>query len=309
MIKYFFYSLTLCFSLTIFSQTEAEFAVVQKLADAGKYDKALDEMKTLLQKYPEKHELYFTIFDLHLAKKDYKTAINILNEGVERYQNFDMYDYRGNFFNSVLLFEDAIRDYEKAYTIAESDEQRIHILVNLGGAKSNVRDFQGAYDDLMLAYEYDSLNIGVLNNLAMACDELDKDQDTYRFLEKIIQLDSLNVAGFVNLGFKYQQDGYYEKSLTYFDKAVSIDPEEGYARSNRSFSRLKTNDLKGAMEDINLAIKFNPINAWAFKVRALIYIQQGKTKKACADLDQAVQLRYTDQYGSEVEELQRKHCK
>lgn len=309
MIKLFFYSLLVVFSTQVFAQTDDEIAVIQKLADAEKYDKAIDETKKLLQKYPLNHELYYIIFELHMAKKDVRSAMASLNEGVERYQNFAMYDYRGGFLNTALRFEDAIRDFETAYTLAETDEQRLHVLVNLGGAKSNIRDFQGAFDDLMLAYGLDSLNVGVLNNLAMACDELGKDADTYRYLEKIIALDSINVAGYINLGFKYQQDGAYEKSLTYFDKAVQLAPEEGLARSNRSFSRLKTNNLKGAVEDINLAIQYNPINAWAYKVRALIYIQQGKTKKACTDLEEAIQLRYTDQYGSEVEDLQRKYCK
>jgi hypothetical protein len=72
---------------------------------------------------------------------------------------------------------------------------------------------------------------------------------------------------------------------------------------------LKLNDLVGAMTDINRSLVLHPSNSFAYKIRALIKIEQGSTKEACADLSKAIELGYTDQYGTEVEELIVKNCK
>lgn len=245
-----------------------------------------------------------------IEKNDIDGAINTLNKAIiEMPDSVSLYDMRGTIFEAMRRFEEAIEDYSTAIFKSPDEVTKAHLLANRGGTKYRIRDFNGAYIDLVEAVKIDSTNVAALNNLAAVCDEVNKPEETLIYLNKIIKIDSTFVPAYVNLGFKYQNMNEHKKAIQYFDKAVSLDPEEALGYSNRSFSKLKTKDIKGAMQDINHSINLLPSNSYAFKIRALIYIESNKKDDACIDLARAIELGYSAQYGTEVEELIQKHCK
>lgn len=245
-----------------------------------------------------------------LDKEEYKEALETLDLAIsEMPDSVALYDMRGAIFEAFKLFDKAIKDFTIAVEKTSDVELKAHFLSNRGGSKYKIRDFTGAYDDLIKALDVDPSNIDALNNLAVVCDEMDKPDEALKYLNQIIQVDSNYVPAYVNLGFKYQGMDEHQKAIEYFDKALSLAPEEALAYSNRSFSKLKINDLKGAMKDINRSIKLFPSNSYAYKIRALILIEKNKVKDACADLTKASDLGYSAQYGSEVNYLKGRYCK
>lgn len=245
-----------------------------------------------------------------LNLKEYQKAFDVFTKTLLLHPtSLVALNQRGLLLRTVQEFEAAIEDFNTALALPGIDSFRLSLYINRGAAKIGIRNFQGAYDDFMLAYKIDSLDIGTLNNLATVCDEVGRGNETLKYLFKILALDSTFIGTYVNIGFKYQEDGNYKKAVDYFTKAVQLDPNEPLAYSNRSFNRMKLGDLPGALTDVNKSIDLYPTNSYAFKNRALIYIAMKKNEKACADLAEASRLGFTQMYGPEVDELKTKHCK
>lgn len=224
-------------------------------------------------------------------------------------KNSLIYSTRGIYLQSFQKFDSSIEDYSKAIELAENDTLKYSYYTNRGSAKSQKRDFIGAYNDYMISYNHDSTNLAVLVNLGTVCDDAGKSDETLKYLLKAVEVDPTFVASYANIGFVYQMRGDHAKALEYYDKVLEMDPNEPLGYSNRSYSRLKTGDVKGALKDIDKSIKIYPTNSYAYKVRALIYIEKKKFEDACADLNTASELGYTTMYGNEVIELQKQHCK
>lgn len=245
-----------------------------------------------------------------IEKAEYFKAFGVLNEGIREMPDSSfLYLDRGNLYMVMRLFKEATKDYSVALEQTDDIMFKSILLSNRGGAKAKIRDFEGAYDDLLKAYQIDSTNLGALNNLATVCADLGRIDEAITFLTEVTILDSNYASAYVNLGFLYQRNKEHEKAIEYFGQGIRLDPKEPLAYSNRSFSRLQLHDLKGAMEDINYSLELYPGNSYAYKNRALIHIENKDFEKACEDLHIAKRLFYTKQYGEEVNELLAKYCR
>lgn len=245
----------------------------------------------------------------HFKKKEYQEAMNVLNDGIIKMPDSSiLYFQRGNLNLTYQRYDKAESDFTIGYKLTNDTNEKVLYLINRSSAKTSVRDFEGAYNDLIQAIKLDSNNIGAYSNLAYVTDELKKPDEAMTYYNKIIEIDPKFCPVYVNLGYRSQLAGKHELALKYFDIAVKLEPKEPLVYSNRSFSKLKTNDLKGARKDIEKSLKMRASNSYAYKIRALICIEEGNTKDACEDLFIANQKGYTEEYGSEVNELMRKHC-
>ena len=281
-----------------------------ELAERGKFKQALTTIDDVISNnYPmagyfhSKANYLMELGELEKALQSLSDAIILMPDSIS------LYDFRGALLETARMYKEAIQDFSTGCEKAKTDELRSHFLANRGGTKYRIRDFQGAYTDLMASIELDYTNIDALNNLAAVCDHVNQPHATLKYLEQIIAIDSTYAPAYINLGFKYQELNQHAKAIAYFNKVASLTPNEPLAYSNRSFSKLKTNDLEGANKDISRAIKLAPTNSYAFKIKALINIEKKKFKLACNDLHTAKELGYTLQFGDEVEELLMIHCK
>jgi len=238
-----------------------------------------------------------------------KGALGVLSEGIKVMpDSVELYDSRGTLFDAFQMYPEAIRDFSMGLAKANNNKMKSHLLANRGGIKSKIRNFEGAYDDLIKAVKLNPKNVDALNNLATVCDEVNKPDETLKYLNKILKINPNYAPAYVNIGFAYQVRNHHKKAIKHFDKAIKIDANEPLAYSNRSFSKLKINDMDGAMEDINKSIRLMPSNSYAYKIRALIHLENKTMERVCQDLSRANQLGYTQQYGEEVNELLEKHC-
>ncbi len=282
----------------------------KELAKNGKYKEAVEVMDVVIKSNSRKASYYLDKTSYLLKLKQYEDALRTLSTAIQIMpDSIVLYESRASLLDAFNFNNESIQDYTTAYEKAEGNKLRAHLLANRGGMKNKVRDFDGAYSDLVLALELDSTSLEALNNIAISCDEGNRKDETLKYLEKVISIDSTFAPAYINIGHKLQLLDQHEKAIGYFNKAIKLAPKESFCYSNRSFSRLKTKDIDGAMEDIEYSIKLMPMNSWAFKVRALIKIEKRKKKSACEDLAMANELGYTKQYGEEVNELIAQHCK
>ena len=221
----------------------------------------------------------------------------------------DIYLNRGNLFLGTGQYEDAIADFTQSSIVADNDSAKYSAIMNRASAKLSIREFEGAYEDLMKCYAFDSTDVGTLTNLGAVCDEIGRGDETLKYLLKAVEVDPEFYAAYGNIAFKYQEMGEYQKAIEYCDIVLKFSPDDPYGLSNRSYNKLMLGDVKGAMKDIEKSIKLYPVNSFAYKNRALIHLKNGDTEKACADLLTAIEKGFTEAYGQEVNELIEKHCK
>jgi tetratricopeptide (TPR) repeat protein len=243
-------------------------------------------------------------------KNNYEKAFNILDKAINKMpDSIPLYDFRGTLCESNRQYKEAIKYFTIGIDKTKINSVKSHLLANRGGTKYRIRDFNGSYSDLILAYELDSTNIDALNNLAAVCGDINKSEEAISYYLKIINIDSNYTPAYINLGFEYQIKQEHKKAIGFFNKAILLEPRDALGYSNRSFSKLQIHNLKSAMIDINYSIQLMPSNSYAFKIKGLIEIEMGLIDEACVDFSKSLQLGYTNQYGEEVDELKLKYCK
>ena len=301
---------TITTQLCIGQSADDYFKQAEKAYENKDYKAALKAIQKTIELDQSRAEYFLIEAEAHTQLKHFQEAYDTYCKGIAYFPDSSyMYSERGVYMMKIARFELAINDFDEAIKIAEYDSLKYGYINNRAAAKMNIRDFESAYQDLLLSYQFDSTHIGTLTNLGAVCDEIGKGEETLKYLLKAIEVDSTFYPAYGNIGFKYQEMGEYEKSIKYYNKVLEMQPDEPLGYSNRSYSKLKLGDLKGAMEDIQKSIKMYPQNSYAYRNRALIYIEKGKTKKACEDLQIALDKGFTKMYGDEVLKLQEKHCK
>lgn len=249
----------------------------------------------------------------HRKLKQHADGVGILSEAIQRFPEEPLlYVVRGNMLISLFEFEEAVVDHTLAYDLAEAQgkiELMHDAILNRGVAKSQIRDYQGAYEDLQEARAHEPDNIVMLNALGTVADHIGRGEETLTIYEQIIALDSTFLPAYLNTGYKYQLDGRYQQSLAYFDKVIDLAPDEALGYSNRALSHLRLGNTDQALLDINVSLRLFPENAYAHKVKALILIELGEPDKACERLQEARVLGYEAMYGDEVEQLLQTHCR
>lgn len=277
--------------------------------DNEKYGAALKDIESAIQLDSTNIKYYnakaFTHYDLEQFQECYNTYSTALS--IE--ENYVSFNGRAMVLETVGQLEFAIEDYTMAIKIADNDTMKCGALSNRAAAKSKIREFESAYEDLISAYAIDSTRLEVLTNLGAICDEIGRGDETLKYLLKAIEVDPDFYPAYGNIGYKYQEMGQHEMAIKFYDKVLDFNPDEPLGYSNRSFNYYKIGELKQAMKDIDKSLKIYPSNSYAYRVKALILLKDGKTEKACENLQLAIDYGFTDRFGDEVLYLINENCR
>jgi tetratricopeptide (TPR) repeat protein len=298
----------LCASLA-FSQSQNAYNKAYQLYQDGKYELALKEVNLLIEQAPDSALYYDLRAEVRIKLKDMSKALDDFNRAIQlEPANPYFYSHRGLFFYRTLNPDHAIEDLNTALKYVTNDTLRYSIITDRGSARTQKRDFKGAYEDYSTALRFDSNNIVTLTNMGAILDELDRAAEAIPLLEKVIRIDPEFVGGYGNLAFRYAQMGDYKKALALNNKVLELDPNEALGYNNRGYVKYKLNDHQGALKDINKSLQLYPGNSYAYRNRALVYLALRQNTKACADLQAALSYGFTEVYGEEVKELVAKNC-
>lgn len=310
--KYVLSFLLIGISITSFGQlkTAQEYAEASYDFEAKeKYDLALENiLKAILldgsqlEYYMTKGRVLEEMNNMQAAYDSYSEAISVFPDEAEPYGS------RARVLYYADQYEQSFDDYEIAMKLVKNDTLRYYLVINRSTVKAAVKDFQGAYDDLMNCYKWDSTEVGTIANLAAVCEEWGRPEERMIYLKKLVQLDTTFYDAYLPIGFDYQEKGNHQEAINCFNTILKYVPNDPYALNNRSLSRLALGDTKGAMEDVTASLKGDPENSYAYKNRGMIYLKMKKISKACEDFQLALDKGFTALYGDEVEKLQKEHC-
>ena len=293
------------------SQTAEELSIMaEKKAELKDYqyamvliDKAIALEPRNQWYYLEKAEIEFNLTGPREALKVVESAILLDKTSSEPYNSAGRYYQSGGIADSAIIMFNLAIKYAKNDTIKNS------YIMNRGVAKSSVRDYKGAVEDMEISLAFNPNSISTLNNIAACYNELGMKDKGIMALKKIITLNPKFIGTYVNLGFIYSATDSLDLAIDYFNKAHEIDPTDAITLNNRGYVYYKKGDYKNALSDINLSIRLYPTNSYAYRNLALVYIAMQKTSEACTALNYARDYGFEARYGPEVSELLAKHCK
>jgi len=309
--KYIFFLLFAFTNFYSFSQTAEQLS--QKAVEAGNANDNKTALKLIDKaiKINPSNSRYYCIKALAFYNNgELKNSLETLKSAEQLFPNdANIYLLRANIFSNESALDYALRECNIAFDLAQDDTLKQSILLLRSVIKINSRNYNGAYEDLKAILKLDSNNVGALINLGGVCGEIGKNDETLHYLKRALEIDSTAYGAYANIGWVYQEQGDYKTAIEYYTKYINSDNDDaaiGY--SNRAYNRLKLGDIKGAEEDVALSIKLLPKNAYVYKVRGLIYLEQNQKDKACEAFKTAIDQGYTQLYGNEVLDLQKKNC-
>jgi tetratricopeptide (TPR) repeat protein len=262
-------------------------------------NKSSDSTRFLLKRA----EAYMLLHNMSGAYDDLTAVVN------KDSYNALAYLLRAKTLEASNMLYDAIKDNNMALMLSKSDSITREARIANASIKNSLRDFKGSIADYNKVLETDSLRGDIFNDIGMSYLEINDSAKAIRCVKKAMLLDTaLAMPSYGNLGFIYSKYNMHKEAIACFDSVINHRPN-GYAYNNRGYSKYMLGNLDDAMSDINKSLDLFPNNSYAYRNRALVYLKSDKTKKACADLNKAIALGYTAQYGKEVDELLKKHCK
>lgn len=233
----------------------------------------------------------------------------VLNALPKHRKNSEYYNRAGTYYESGGMIDSAVYMYNMAIKYAVGDTLKYMYLQNRGAAKIGNRNFVGAKEDLEKVLAFNPKDIATLNNIANVYDELGEKNKAIHTLKKIIEISPEFVGTYVNLGFCYTEMDSIDLGIKYFNHALTIEPKDGVIYNNRGYAYYKQKNYSAALKDINQSISLYPTNSYAYRNLALVYIATNKMSEACETLNYAIRYGFEQQYGDEVNQLLKKHCK
>lgn len=251
---------------------------------------------------------YFHKYEYLIKLNKFELAIQTLNDALYILPNSVLLlNARAEFFFALKMYKKAVLDYQKVALLVKDKELIINNL-KLASAKFLIRDFEGVAVILQLILKEDPSNIDALNLLASLYIEHSDYVKAEQLLHKIINQYPSQFFIIINLGFAYQKQELHQKAISCFDKALILDPDNPIALSNRAYSKFRMSNIEEAISDINKSIFLLQTNSYAYMIRGKIYLSINKAREACVNFDIAKKLNFSEQYGTEVNELIKNNC-
>ncbi len=281
-----------------------------ELEKQTKYAKAIKEFSKAIATNATDHVFFVERGKCNFYLNNFQSAYDDFAESLKlKPKNDYVYLMLARVYFAVNNKQEAINNADMAlkYATVDSIKKAVHLV--RADSKQGLQAYNDAYEGYKKVLFYDSTNIAALNNIALALMDLKRTDEGLNYLHKIIRIDSLNLPAICNYGFLYQQKEDYEKSIFYYKKAMKLDPTSFIVLNNLGYSEFLNGDVEMGLTHINASIKLNSNNCYAYRNRALIYIKKEDKQSACKDLYTAIAYGFTDQYGTEVENLIDEHCK
>ncbi|MFB3390084.1 tetratricopeptide repeat protein [Flavobacterium sp. LAR06] len=251
---------------------------------------------------------YFHKYEYLIKLKKFELAIQTLNDALYILPNSVLLlNARAEFFFALKMYKKAVLDYQKIIALVK-DKELIIYNVKLASTKFLIRDFEGVAVILQLIFKEDPSNIDALNLLASLYIEHSEYAKAEQLLNKVFNEHPSQAFIIVNLGFVYQKKEQHKEAISCFNRALILNPDNPIALSNRAYSKLRMSNIDGAISDVNKSIDLLQSNSYAYMIRGKIYLSVNKSKEACVNFAIAKKLNFSEQYGSEVNELIKNNC-
>jgi tetratricopeptide (TPR) repeat protein len=210
--------------------------------------KALEASDLAIERYPFSASLMVRKADVLLARRQYRTALEILEQA-------ELFDSRD--INLYILKTDAylaLDEQEKAVEILEqalslfSGEEKIELLFELADVYDDYEEFDKVFDCLKMILEQDANNEEALYKICFWTDFTGRNEEGIRLHQEIINEYPYNELAWFNLAASYQGLKLYEKAIDAYQYAITIEEKFDYAYRNMGDAFIRLRKYKEAID-------------------------------------------------------------
>jgi tetratricopeptide (TPR) repeat protein len=270
----------------------------QILAEAGRSDEALRDLRRALMLEPRFHAAY-----CHLGSL--LRRLGRLDEALAAFRKALAIDPRvpdahvglGNVLRERGDPDGARVAYEAALRLAPANASAHY---NLGALLLKTGDTAGAEHAFRQALEFDPRNAFALNNLGTLLRETGRAAEARECFEKAVAIDPRNVEALNNLGVALQEEERYPEAIARYREAAQLRPQFADALLNWGNTLKDMGDLDGAGAIYAKALAIRPGFAEALINTASVALDRGNLDEARSWYRRALELdpRSADaQYG------------
>jgi tetratricopeptide (TPR) repeat protein len=160
------------------------------------------------------------------AQDNYRDYSSLLQSGIAKHKKHK--------------FSEAINDYTKAISLAESPDNPYS---NQQSEDYNPQYFMGSMSDLYF-------------NRGLAKSENAEKEGALKDFNKSVNYNSQNDSAYFNRGLVEFELKQYQSALKDFNKTISLVPGDAKALYNRALTKFELGDETGALKDANLARRY-----------------------------------------------------
>ena len=200
--------------------------------------------------------------DKETAARAYSSAAYLIQTYGDKYKNEDK-----------DTISEVISLYDKALSI-KSDNTAI--LNNIGNAKADLGQFQGAIEDFDKALSIKPDYAEALYNRGNAKRRLGQHLEAIEDYDKALSIEPDDAETLNNRGTAKAHLGQWQNAMEDFNKALKINPDYANALNNRGRAKLILGDSQGAKEDAERALQIDPDQEKAKELLAMIKEKDGK---------------------------------
>jgi len=231
------------------------------LFNNNQIQEALDDVKTLINSYPNSAILYNirascckAIGQLDTAVKDYKKALALKPDYAEAQYNL------GITLRELGQIDAAIKSYKQALTI-KPDYFGAHN--NLGNIFLELGQLDAAADHFEWAVAYKPDFADAYNNLGIVCRQRDQVYDAIKNFEKAIDIKPDYFQAHSNLGNSLQLINQMDAAVKCYEKALTINPDYALGYVNIGLVHQEKGQIDDAIKQYEKAISIKQNHAEA----------------------------------------------
>ena len=235
---------------------------VISLFNNNKIQEALDDVKTLINGYPNSALLYNirascnkAIRQLDDAVKDYEKALALKPDYAEVLYNL------GITLRELGQIDAAINSYKQALTI-KPDYFGAHN--NLGNIFLDLGQLDAAADHFEWAVAYKPDFADAYNNLGIVCRQRDQVYDAIKNFEKAIDIKPDYFQAHSNLGHSLQLINQMDAAVQCYEKSLTINPNYTLGHINIGLVHEEKGQIDDAIQQYEKVLTINPNHVLAY---------------------------------------------
>lgn len=287
--------------------------IAQTAYNQKDYDKVLTYADSSLAIFPKNKNLqYLRAKSLTLMGKK-EEALEAWNSVIKNFPDlYSAYSERAIHFLKAGELEKARQDIDKA---AAGLPKNLEVLAEKGIIQQNQKQFKEAAQTFTKIIELDSLNANAFFYRGLSEKWNQGDLEKARAdMEKAISINAQVYDYHDNLGFVLMDLDLDQKAIEQFEMCHKLSTQgknlelQGASLNNLAGVYLKQKKYTKALAQLKKSESTFPGSPYTYRTRALVFLAQNKTTKACQQLNKAKELKFTELFGPEVDELIAAKC-
>jgi|GEM_PF-267598 len=246
-----------------FFDVDALISIIDHFTDHLEYEKAMEVVRYALKLHPGTG--HFTLKEAHLyALTGRKSEALKLLDLVENISPFDIEIHliRGNIFNALEKYDDAIISFRKALDMAE--DQKDDIFLSLAITFQNMSDFDQAVEYYKMSLLNNPENETAMEEMVFSLEAGNRIGEGIEFYKRLIDESPYSFMLWYYLGELYTKAGDFEEAIRAYDYTILIKEDFAPAHLDMAQALAMLERFRDAIERFKLAFEYCTPDAFTY---------------------------------------------